>query len=33
MIDSGRRSDRGHITHIDYSARIQTVAKDTNPNY
>jgi carbamoyltransferase len=27
------RSDLPAITHIDYSARIQTVAKDTNPNY
>ncbi|HEY3123200.1 MAG TPA: carbamoyltransferase [Thermoanaerobaculia bacterium] len=27
------RSDIPAITHIDYSARIQTVARDTNPNY
>jgi carbamoyltransferase len=27
------RSDLPAITHIDYSARVQTVAKDTNPNY
>ncbi len=27
------RSDLPAITHIDFSARIQTVHKDTNPNY
>ena len=27
------RSDLPAITHIDYSARVQTVARDTNPNY
>ncbi len=27
------RSDLPSITHIDYSARIQTVHKETNPNY
>ena len=27
------RSDIPAVTHIDYSARIQTVARDTNPNY
>jgi carbamoyltransferase len=27
------RSDLPAITHIDYSARVQTVMKDTNPNY
>ncbi len=27
------RSDLPAITHIDYSARIQTVTSDTNPNY
>jgi carbamoyltransferase len=27
------RSDLPAITHIDYSARIQTVTPDTNPNY
>jgi len=27
------RSDVPAITHIDYSARIQTVSRDTNPNY
>jgi carbamoyltransferase len=27
------RSDLPAITHIDYSARVQTVTKDTNPNY
>jgi carbamoyltransferase len=27
------RSDIPAITHIDYSARIQTVARDVNPNY
>jgi carbamoyltransferase len=27
------RSDLPAITHIDYSARIQTVSRDTNPNY
>jgi len=27
------RSDLPAVTHIDYSARVQTVAKDTNPNY
>ncbi len=28
-----QRSDLPSITHIDYSARIQTVHKDTNPRY
>ena len=27
------RSDMPAVTHIDYSARIQTVARDTNPDY
>src|SRR2546428_395322 len=27
------RSDIPAVTHIDYSARIQTVRRDTNPNY
>jgi len=27
------RSDLPAVTHIDYSARIQTVSRDTNPNY
>jgi carbamoyltransferase len=27
------RSDIPAVTHIDYSARIQTVARDTNPRY
>jgi carbamoyltransferase len=27
------RSDLPAITHIDYSARVQTVTADTNPNY
>src|SRR5207247_9211594 len=27
------RSDIPAVTHIDYSARVQTVARDTNPNY
>jgi carbamoyltransferase len=27
------RSDLPAITHIDYSARVQTVTRDTNPNY
>jgi carbamoyltransferase len=27
------RSDLPAITHIDYSARVQTVARDTNPGY
>jgi carbamoyltransferase len=27
------RSDMPAITHIDYSARVQTVTHDTNPNY
>src|SRR6185369_4806973 len=27
------RSDLPAITHVDYSARIQTVCRDTNPNY
>ena len=27
------RSDIPAVTHIDYSARIQTVSPDTNPNY
>src|SRR4029077_11126605 len=27
------RSDIPAVTHIDYSARIQTVDRDTNPNY
>ena len=28
-----KRSEIPAITHIDYSARIQTVHKDTNPKY
>ena len=28
-----QRSDIPAVTHIDYSARIQTVTRDTNPNY
>lgn len=28
-----RRSDIPAITHIDYSARVQTVSRDTNPDY
>jgi len=28
-----QRSDIPAITHVDYSARIQTVSKDTNPRY
>ena len=27
------RSDVPAITHVDYSARIQSVSKETNPNY
>jgi carbamoyltransferase len=27
------RSDIPAVTHIDYSARVQTVARDTNPDY
>jgi carbamoyltransferase len=27
------RSDLPAITHIDYSARVQTVTRETNPNY
>jgi carbamoyltransferase len=27
------KSDIPAITHIDYSARVQTVSRDTNPNY
>src|ERR1700736_2359461 len=27
------RSDLPAITHIDYSARVQSVSKDTNPRY
>jgi carbamoyltransferase len=27
------RSDMPAITHVDYSARVQTVTRDTNPNY
>jgi carbamoyltransferase len=27
------RSDMPAITHIDYSARVQTVSRDTNPDY
>lgn len=27
------RSDLPAITHVDYSARVQTVTEDTNPNY
>jgi carbamoyltransferase len=27
------RSDIPAVTHVDYSARIQTVSRDTNPNY
>jgi carbamoyltransferase len=28
-----KRSELPAITHVDYSARVQTVAKDTNPRY
>ena len=28
-----QRSDLPAITHVDYSARIQTVSRDTNPRY
>ena len=28
-----KRSNIPAITHVDYSARIQTVHKDTNPRY
>ena len=28
-----KRSDIPAVTHVDYSARIQTVHKDTNPHY
>jgi len=28
-----KRSDIPAVTHIDYSARVQTVSRDTNPNY
>ena len=28
-----KRSDIPAVTHVDYSARIQTVHKDTNPKY
>ena len=28
-----KRSELPAITHVDYSARLQTVAKDTNPRY
>jgi carbamoyltransferase len=28
-----QRSDIPAVTHIDYSARIQTVSRDTNPDY
>jgi carbamoyltransferase len=28
-----KRSDIPAVTHIDYSARIQTVARETNPDY
>jgi carbamoyltransferase len=27
------RSDIPAVTHVDYSARIQTVHKETNPRY
>ena len=27
------RSDISAVTHVDYSARIQTVSKETNPRY
>jgi carbamoyltransferase len=27
------RSDIPAVTHIDYSARVQTVSRDTSPNY
>jgi carbamoyltransferase len=27
------RSDLPAVTHVDYSARIQTVSRDTNPDY
>jgi carbamoyltransferase len=27
------RSDIPAVTHIDYSARVQTVSRDTNPEY
>lgn len=27
------RSDIPAVTHVDYSARVQTVTRDTNPNY
>jgi carbamoyltransferase len=27
------RSDIPAVTHIDYSARVQTVSRETNPNY
>ena len=27
------RSDIPAVTHVDYSARIQTVSRDTNPRY
>ena len=27
------RSDVPAITHVDYSARVQTVSRDTNPDY
>jgi carbamoyltransferase len=27
------RSDIPAVTHIDYSARVQTVSRDTNPDY
>ena len=28
-----RRSDIPAVTHVDYSARVQTVHRDTNPKY
>ena len=28
-----KRSDIPAVTHVDYSARIQTVHEDTNPKY
>ena len=28
-----KRSDIPAVTHVDYSARIQTIHKDTNPKY
>ena len=28
-----KRSDIPAVTHVDYSARVQTVSKKTNPRY